>query len=120
MIAWFEIPVSDMDRAITFYTDVLGVKIHKQDINGLQMGWFMPADEQGPPLGSLMLHESYTPGTEGVLIYFSNPDISGTLEKVGKAGGSVFMPKTQISEEYGFMGVFIDSEGNRIALHSSS
>jgi predicted enzyme related to lactoylglutathione lyase len=57
--------------------------------------------------------------TEGPLIYLNaNPDLQGVLDKVEAAGGKVFVPKTEISPEYGFMGVFIDTEGNRIGLHS--
>ncbi|MBL7473156.1 VOC family protein [Robertkochia sediminum] len=120
MIAWFEIPVNDMERACGFYREVLEIPVEIQDVNGLQMGWFMPAGGQGEPLGSLMKYESYVPSEKGVLIYLSSPDIEKALSKVEKAGGKVMVPKTMISENYGYMGVFMDSEGNRIALHSNS
>lgn len=119
MVAWFEIPVTDMERAGNFYREVLGITVSIQDINGLEMGWFMP-EEDGEPSGSLMKYESYIPSREGVLIYLSTPDIKTALSKVEKAGGKVEMPKTMISEKYGYMAVFIDTEGNRIALHSNS
>jgi predicted enzyme related to lactoylglutathione lyase len=58
-------------------------------------------------------------GTDGVLIYLNgNPDVQNVLDKVEKAGGKIMVPKTEISPEYGFMGVFLDTEGNRIGLHS--
>lgn len=120
MIAWFEIPVLDMERACAFYRNVLEIPVEIRDVNGLQMGWFMPADGQGDPLGALMKYESYVPSEQGVLIYLDSPDIKKALSKVEKAGGKVVVPKTMISEDYGYMGVFIDSEGNRIALHSNS
>ena len=57
--------------------------------------------------------------TEGPLIYLNgNPDVQNVLGTVEAAGGKVTVPKTEISPEYGYMGVFIDTEGNRIALHS--
>ena len=64
--------------------------------------------------------DSHKPSaTDGPLIYLNaNPDVQHVLNKVEKAGGKILVPKTQISPEYGFMAVFIDTEGNRIALHS--
>jgi len=57
--------------------------------------------------------------TEGPLIYLNaNPDVQQVLDKVEAAGGKVMVPKTQISPEYGYMAVMVDTEGNRIALHS--
>jgi predicted enzyme related to lactoylglutathione lyase len=57
--------------------------------------------------------------TDGPLIYLNgNPDLQNILDKVEKAGGKIMVPKTEISPEYGFMAVFIDTEGNRIGLHS--
>ncbi|WP_224491021.1 VOC family protein [Robertkochia flava] len=120
MVAWFEIPVTQMERAQQFYETVLEISINLYNINGLKMGWFPGDGEGAPPSGALIQHESYIPSKEGVLIYFSCPDIEKALSKVEKAGGEIYQPKTMISDEYGFMGVFIDSEGNRVALHSSS
>lgn len=119
MVTWFEIPVKDMDRAKKFYEAVLEITITLHDFNGLKMGWFPEAGVEGVTSGSLILQESYVPSKEGVLIYFSSPDIEKALSRVEKAGGIIYQPKTMISEEYGYMGVFIDSEGNRIALHSA-
>ena len=57
--------------------------------------------------------------TDGPLIYLNaNPDVQNVLNKVESAGGKILVPKTQISEDYGYMAMFVDSEGNRIALHS--
>jgi uncharacterized protein len=57
--------------------------------------------------------------THGPLLYLdANPDVQIVLDRVEAAGGQVIVPKTEISEDYGFMAVFIDTEGNRIALHS--
>lgn len=120
MVAWFEIPVTNMERAVRFYREVLDVTINIQNMHGLEMGWFLSGDGSGEPLGSLMKHESYVPSQEGVLIYLSTPDIEKALSKAEKAGGEIYMSKTMISEKYGYMGIFIDTEGNRIALHASS
>lgn len=119
MVTWFEIPTTDINRAKLFYEEVLQIAISLHDINGLKMAWFPESSEKGVASGTLIQQESYIPSKEGVLVYFTCNDIDAVLNRVEKAGGSIYQPKTMISEEHGFMGVFIDSEGNRIALHSN-
>ncbi|WP_422861447.1 VOC family protein [Flagellimonas sp. W118] len=119
MVGWFEIPVTDMDRAKTFYDEVFQIEVQVQDFGGTLMGWFPWAEEKPGANGSLIQQESYKPSvTDGVLIYFASTDVQNELDRVESAGGKILRPKTQISPEVGYMGVFSDSEGNRIALHS--
>ncbi|MEH6406298.1 MAG: VOC family protein [Leeuwenhoekiella sp.] len=117
-IAWFEIPVSDMDRAISFYQNVFDISIAKQDFGGVLMGWFPQPDNEGAASGTLIKHESYIPSEEGVLLYFNCENLAETLVKADTAGGTIYQNKTMISEDHGYMAVFLDTEGNRIALHS--
>lgn len=118
--AWIEIPVNDMDRAVKFYEEVLDVKLHLVDFGGLKMAWF-PNKENAPgATGTLVKQESYIPSEEGALVYIYSEDLQRELDRVEAAGGRIYQPKTQISPEYGYMGVFIDSEGNRVALHSQA
>lgn len=117
--AWIEIPVSDMNRAVTFYEKVFQVHLHQVDFGGMLMAWFPPAGTEAPgATGTLIKQESYIPSQEGPLVYFYSENVQNELDRVEAAGGKIYQPKTQISPEYGFMGVFIDSEGNRVALHS--
>ena len=119
-VGWFEIPVSNMERAVKFYEAVFGFNLELQNFGGFEMAWFPYADKPGAP-GSLVHDEKfYKPSHDGVLIYFSSPsgDLRNELDKVESAGGKVLMQKKIISEEIGFMGMFSDTEGNRIALHS--
>jgi len=119
VVGWFEIPVTDMDRAKKFYEAVFQFEIHVQDFHGTQMGWFPFAEDKPGCAGSLIKQESYEPSeNKGVLIYFSATDISTELHRVKEAGGEVLQARTLISEDVGYMGLFLDSEGNRIALHS--
>ncbi|MEB2775012.1 VOC family protein [Algoriphagus sp. D3-2-R+10] len=118
----FEIPVSDMDRAISFYQKVFDCSLTKIDMGDFQMAMF-PGEGGGVGAeGSLVSHKDFYKSSNlaGVLIYFSSVDLSIELAKVEEAGGNVQIPKRMISPEYGYMGVFLDSEGNRIALHSMS
>lgn len=121
MIGWFEIPVTDMNRAKEFYESVLDIAISVHDFGGLLMGWFPNNPEKSGATGSLILHEMYKPSkTEGPLIYFSCKDVDNELSRVEAAHGEIVKPKTQIGDEHGFMALILDTEGNRIALHSQS
>ena len=118
MIGWFEIPVNNMDRAKAFYDTLFNINIQVQDFGGVLMGWFPFAEGKSGASGSLIKHEVYQPSdSHGVLIYFSSSDVSNELSRVEAAGGKVVQPKTQISPDIGYMAIFIDTEGNRIALH---
>jgi uncharacterized protein len=118
---WFEIPVTDMDRAIKFYQTVFDFKLEYHKLGPLEMAWFPYVEKSIGSAGSLVLNTSnYKPSSDGVLIYFTafSVDVSIELGRVEAAGGKALMPRTQISPEIGFMALFMDSEGNRIALHS--
>lgn len=118
-VNWFEIPVSDMDRAKNFYETVLGHSISVNQMGNDTMGWF-PFDPSAPgATGSLIQNENYTPSYSGSLVYFSVPEIDDVLAKVEAAGGKVINPKFSIGE-HGFSGHFEDSEGNRLGLHQGS
>ena len=118
MVGWFEIPVHNMDRAKAFYEAVFKIEIAIHDFGGMLMGWF-PFNEGKPgAAGTLIKQDTYIPSQEGTLVYFISQDVQNELDRIEAAGGKIYQPKTQISPEHGFMGAFIDSEGNRIALHS--
>ncbi len=119
-ISWFEIPTKDLDRAQKFYEEIFGIQMIPLDLENIKMRMF-PLDDMMGVGGALCYAEGfYNPSlNDGPLIYLNaNPDVTNVLSKVDAAGGRVVVPKTQISPEYGYMGVFIDSEGNRIGLHS--
>lgn len=124
MVSWFEIPVLDMDRAKTFYETVFQIPISIHQMGEVLMGWFPPAEENNAPgvSGTLIQYEkAYTPSkTEGVLIYFNSQsgDISEELSRIEEAGGTIIQEKTLIAEEIGYMALFVDTEGNRIALYN--
>ncbi len=123
MVGWFEIPVENMERAIDFYENVLELKLDRNKMGPLDMAWFPYVPEDQGSGGSLVhFPDAYKPSSDGVLIYLTahSGDLANELSKVENAGGKVLQEKTQISEEHGFMALIIDSEGNRIALHSKA
>ncbi|MBT8243940.1 VOC family protein [Winogradskyella sp.] len=120
MVGWFEIPVTDMERAKKFYEAVFKIEINVMNFGGILMGWFPNKTEGYGAKGSLIKQESYMPSQEGTLVYFISEDVKNEISRVEAAGGKIYQEKTKISDEHGFMGVFIDSEGNRVALHSQN
>ena len=120
-ISWFEIPSSDLARATNFYETIFGVKLAPLDLDNIKMRMF-PVDNPATQVGGAVVYSSgfYKPSaTDGPLIYLNgNPDVQAVLDKVEKAGGKIMVPKTEISPDYGYMAVIIDTEGNRIGLHS--
>jgi len=119
-ISWFEIPASDLNRAVKFYETIFDVKLNPLDLPNIKMRMFPLEDMMG--VGGAVVDSGgfHKPSaTDGPLIYLNgNPDVQKVLEKVEGAGGKIMVPKTEISPEYGYMAVFIDTEGNRIGLHS--
>jgi uncharacterized protein len=120
-ISWFEIPTADIDRAATFYETIFGIKLNPLDLPNIKMRMF-PLDDMMTQVGGALVKSDgfHKPSaTDGPLVYLNgNPDLQNVLDKVEPAGGKIMVPKTVISPEYGSMAVFIDTEGNRIALHS--
>ncbi len=117
VISWFEIPVSDIDRATQFYSTILDLKMEFTEIMGVKMSFF--PFEPGVVSGSLCQGKGYIPSSTGTLIYFSaGEDLSVVLDRIEDAGGKVIMKKTLISDDNGYMAIFFDTEGNKIALHS--
>lgn len=112
-VNWFEIPVIDVERAAEFYATVLDRALTTMDGPDGPMQVFMGEDG---PAGALI--QSAEPvSAQGVLVYLNCPDIDAAIERVAAAGGEVEMARTSIGE-YGYTAQFIDSEGNRIALHN--
>lgn len=119
-ISWFEIPASDLDRATKFYETIFGIKLNPLDLPNIKMRMF-PLDDMTGVGGAVVDSGGFhkPSGTDGPLIYLNgNPDVQNILNRVEGAGGKIMVPKTEISPEYGYMAVIIDTEGSRIGLHS--
>jgi uncharacterized protein len=116
-ISWFEIPTANFERARMFYETIIGTSLHTMKMGDCDMA-FLPADE-GEVGGAIICHKDCKPSADGTVVYLNaNPDLAVTLARIEKAGGKVIIPKTQVTPEIGYFAQFIDSEGNRIALHS--
>ncbi len=119
-ISWFEIGTTDLERATKFYESIFAVTLNPLDMDSIKMRMF-PIDDMMGVGGALVDSGGFhkPSATDGPLIYLNgNPDVQTILDRVEAAGGKIMMPKTEISPDYGFMAVIIDTEGNRIGLHS--
>lgn len=117
MVSWFEIPVSDFERALKFYETIFDFKLEVTDIDSYKMA-FLPAYE-GKVSGAICYGEGYIPSGAGSLLYLNaNPDLNLVVDRAAQNGGRIIVPKTLISSEVGYYAFIVDTEGNRIALHS--
>jgi len=117
-INWFEIPAFSFERAVGFYSHIYGIKMDSTEANGYSMAFF-PA--KGGIGGAIVVGEGCVPNTTGPLLYLNGgKDLDIVLSKVEAAGGRVIMPKTLINEAVGYFALFMDTEGNRLALHSKA
>ena len=113
-VVYFEIPVTDIERATQFYKAIFNFSFDKEKIDNNEMALF-PFHEKATGIsGALAKGEIYKPTIEGVLIYFNTPNIDETLKRATQHGAKVLYPKTD--NGIGFVAEFQDSEGNRIAL----
>jgi predicted enzyme related to lactoylglutathione lyase len=119
---WFEISVSDIDRAKKFYEKILDVKLQRMEMGGgIVMEMFPSEEGNGKVSGALCKGPDNKPSADGAKIYLNgNPNLGPILDRVKAAGGQVIMPKTDIGSGIGFMGFFMDTEGNVVGLHSNA
>lgn len=119
-INWFEIPVTDINRAKKFYETIFAITMTPLEMMGMKMAMFPGDGSNGKVSGSLVKSQMHQPGATGSIVYLNaNPDLTIVLERVAKGGGSVVMSKTLIDESTGYMAFITDTEGNRIGLHSN-
>lgn len=116
-LSWFEIPATDFARAKAFYEAVLGRPIQTMEMGPSTMG-FLSADPNAVG-GAIVAGEGVSPSKEGTTVYLNGgEDLAPMLARVEGAGGSVMVPKTEIGNDFGFFALFVDTEGNKVGLHS--
>ena len=118
-VKWFEIPATDLDRAKVFYETCFDVELQPLSLGELKMLVF-PADHT-EITGAICLHpEFYHPSHQGSMVYLNaDGKMEEILKRVDGGGGKIIVPRQAINDQFGFMAVFEDSEGNRVALHAT-
>jgi predicted enzyme related to lactoylglutathione lyase len=115
MFIWVEIPVADMKRAKAFYEHILQCEMQEMPMGDSDYAFF-PVQEQFNG-GALVQGTNHKPSTEGVTVYlYGAPDMDVILSRVQQAGGQILMGKTYMGKTVGYIGMFRDSEGNRIGV----
>lgn len=114
-VTYFEIPVTDLDRAIRFYEAVFTLTLSRTTIDGHPMALFPAADGDTGATGALATGDSYVPSLDGTRVYFRVDAVDATLARAIAAGGRELYPATTVGPETR-VAEFADSEGNRIAL----
>ncbi|NEQ51072.1 MAG: VOC family protein [Leptolyngbya sp. SIO3F4] len=116
-IKWFEIPMVDVQRAVSFYNYLYDMEMDVVELPEHAMAVFPAESGVG---GALVKGQGCVPSETGPLLYLhAVDDMQVMLKRVEDAGGRVIMGKTEITDETGYFALFIDSEGNRLALHSN-
>ena|SRR5258705_13728328 len=117
-INWFEIPVKNFNRAKKFYEAVIGAEMQLMEMGDMKSAFF-PADLQNGIGGCIVHGPGLEPSDKGTMVYLNGGgDLAIPLAKVEKEGGKILLPKTSIGQN-GFMAHFTDTEGNKVAFHST-
>lgn len=115
-ISWFEVPAINFQQAVDFYNHIFKIDMETQFDDNYAMAFF-PADNGVG--GAIVTGPNSIPSAVGPLIYLNaGMDLNVVLNRVVEAGGRIVMTKTFINTESGHFAIFIDSEGNKLALHS--
>jgi predicted enzyme related to lactoylglutathione lyase len=118
-INWLEIPAIDIKRSKTFYETIFGFTMDEMDMMGMKMAFFPATPNSGKVSGGVCESPMHKPSADGPVIYLNaNPNMDPVIEKIDGAGGKVVMPKTKLPNDFGYMAFFMDTEGNKIGLHS--
>jgi predicted enzyme related to lactoylglutathione lyase len=122
VLTWFEIPVTDLQRARKFYENILDIEMVSRT-DGNEEAVFFPHDPNviqatsGRVTGVLSKTNRNSPSANGTMIYINaSPSLQIVLDRVEKAGGKIIAPKTAIPA--GYIAAIIDSEGNKVGLHA--
>ena len=116
---WFEIPVTNFSRARAFYETLLHITIAPMAMGPVTMG--MLSSDPSAVGGAIVHGDGGSPAQMGTLVYLNGgDDLTPMLARAEAAGATIVVPKTEIGNDFGFFAHFIDTEGNKVGLHSMS
>jgi uncharacterized protein len=116
VIAWFEIPSNDFERAVRFYESIFDTTLRREDF-GQPMAVFNYAENATG--GCIVGGKTLKPSAEGTLVYLNaQPTVNAVLAQVEQAGGKIEGPAIQLPNDIGYIAFITDTEGNRVGLHS--
>lgn len=116
-VVWFDLPVADLERASHFYAAVLGIEVSPAKAGSF---YFAVLAHGANGNGGCLIPNAKEVSAVGILAYMNvDGRIRDAVAQVQKHGGRVLTVIESIGP-HGFRAIVLDSEGNRIALHSSS
>jgi len=119
LVAFFEIPATDFERAVNFYQGVFSVKLKVLDCEAEKTAFF--SEEGGLCPGAISVAAGFKPSLDGVLISLNVADMEAVVFNIERLGGRLIQDKTKIeAENRGYFSIFVDSEGNKIGLYSDN
>ena len=116
-VGWFDINVANLDRAKKFYQSVFNVKLTDAPIEWGKQSFFPFSQESQGISGALVEKADFIPSSNNTVVYFETEEITAEEQKIEAAGGRIIQPKMNIGE-FGFISIFLDTEGNVVGLHS--
>lgn len=117
-INWFEIAVSDFNRAKKFYSTIYAYDMPEMDMGPAKMGILLYDNMKGVG-GAIVKMEGHNPSLDGTRVYLNGgEDLNVVLNRVEGAGGKIIAAKTEVAPGMGFWAAFEDTEGNYVCLHS--
>jgi len=119
LFVWSEIPIMDSKRAVNFYEYVFQTRLEKHDTEETEEYWFPQNNLSYGSPGSLVKGKNYIPSKTGSLVYLTIKNLDTALERVLEKGGKIIKGRTSIGKD-GFIAVILDTEGNKIGIHSKN
>jgi uncharacterized protein len=120
VVVWFDVPTENFDRAVKFYSDILGTPIKVDTFAGQKLGFF-PMEGEGSGGDIVPPDPGYKPSSQGTRVYLNCGDkLDEVAGRVAKAGGKILQPKFPIGDgTMGYIVMIADTEGNHVGLHGS-
>lgn len=116
-VGWFDLNVANLERAKKFYETVFNVKLTDLPIEWGKQSLF-PFNQEGANIsGALVEKADFAPSNNNTVMYFETEDCITEEQRIESGGGKVVQPKMNIGD-FGFISIFIDTEGNTVGLHS--
>ena len=116
-VNWFDLNVGNLNRAKKFYETVFNLKLTDAPVEWGRQSFFPFSPESNNITGALVEKPDFVPSSNNTVIYFETEDCIAEEQKIEKTGGKVVQSKMNIGE-FGFISIFIDTEGNTVGLHS--
>lgn len=116
-VGWFDIYVSNLDRAKKFYETVFNLQLTDLPIEWGKQSLFPYNHESANISGALVEKADFMSNGNNTVVYFETEDCTTEEKRIEEMGGKIVRPKMSIGD-FGFISLFIDSEGNTIGLHS--